>query len=95
MLACQLRRIGFVIAFELRYLRHKLGSHIHRNGQFAIDGLHAAIHFLCQRLRFTGRGGRIFQEQGQVEVGFAFAVFPAQWGDRDHRLAFQQQRQVA
>ncbi len=46
-------------------------------------------------MRLARGGGRVLQEQRQVEVGLAFAVFPAQRSQRHHRLAFKQDGQVA
>ena len=93
-MVCQFTCILFTIPFKFRNLGHELGRHIHRDGQLAVERFHAAVNFLRQGLRFAGCGGRILQEQRQVEVGFAFAVFPAQWRNGNHRLALQQDRQV-
>ncbi|MNL63698.1 hypothetical protein D3C87_1878560 [compost metagenome] len=88
LLARQFCGVRFVIPFQLRNLSHELGCHIHGNGQLAFKRFHAAIHFLRQRLCLASCSRGIFQEQRQVEVGFAFAVFPAQRRNRNNRFAF-------
>ncbi len=94
LLLSQLVGIGFVVTLRHADAAHHFGGHIHIDHQLAIHGFQHAIHGITQRLRFASHGSRIFEIHGKVKRAFAFAVFPAQRGDVDHRAAFQQQRQV-